>query len=145
MDSKNTVRKFEFDGEAQALLKQHDLPVKDLPDENITFYELVRDDTRVGIGAIESRGDVALLRSVAIKPEFQGRELGTTLVQQLIESAREDSVQVLYLLTTTAESFFQKLGFRTVNRDQAPTEIENTEEFQNLCSDSALLMKREIG
>ena len=52
-------------------------------------------------------------------------------------------VQAIYLLTTTAEAFFERLGYRRVDRMQAPPSIQSTREFASLCpANSAFIIKR---
>jgi len=50
----------------------------------------------------------------------------------------------LYLLTTTAESFFQNFGYRTVERSLVPDLIQETVEFSSLCPDDATVMKKDL-
>jgi len=45
------------------------------------------------------------------------------------------------LLTETASAFFQKFGYEIIDRQTAPKEIRMTSEFQELCPDSAKLMR----
>jgi amino-acid N-acetyltransferase len=49
----------------------------------------------------------------------------------------------MYLLTTTAETFFERRGYRRVDRIQAPPAIKLTPEFAGLCpASSAFMIKR---
>ena len=53
-------------------------------------------------------------------------------------------VRALYLLTTTAEHFFPKLGFLRTERGSVPEEIAATHEFQTMCPDSAVVMVKRL-
>ena len=64
---------------------------------------------------------------------------------QLIQQARSENLQALYLLTNTAERFFTKLGFEQINRQAAPVTMQNTTEFSSLCPDSAICMRLYLG
>jgi len=45
-------------------------------------------------------------------------------------------------LTTTAERYFERLGFKAIGRDAAPPEVRETREYSSLCpSFSSLMMK----
>lgn len=55
------------------------------------------------------------LRSLAVAPEYRSTGLGRRLVEALIERAREAGYDQLCALTLV-ESFFNRLGFQTVDR-----------------------------
>jgi arsenate reductase (thioredoxin) len=48
------------------------------------------------------------------------------------------------LLTETAEIFFARKGYHTVDRKDAPAEIQASSEFSHLCPSSAVLMKKTL-
>ena len=50
----------------------------------------------------------------------------------------------LYLLTETAEEFFQRRGYRLAERTSAPKGIASSREFAAVCPTSAQLMLREL-
>jgi GNAT superfamily N-acetyltransferase len=69
--------------------------------------------------------------------------LGSALVLHAEEYAVAHKVRALYLLTTTAESYFEHRGYRRIDRSEAPPSIKSTREFASLCtSSSAFMMKR---
>lgn len=59
--------------------------------------------------------------------------------------ARSHGVQQLCLLTTTAERFFERLGYERADREAAPTAIRGTSEFTSLCPASAAFMRKRLG
>ncbi len=84
----------------------------------------------------------ALLRSLAIDVSWQSSGLGKMLVYHAEDVARSAGVESVYLLTTTAESFFEHLRYSSVSCDCAPAKICATEQFSDLCPvDSAFMMK----
>lgn len=133
-------RSFDFDESARTLLENQGLPVSDLPEEHTTFYELLHENDRVALGAIQFLGETGLLRSVLVEPDVRNCGYGTELVMRLIDVARTGMIQELYLLTRTARRFFEEFGFRALDRDRAPSVIQSTEEFDNLCSSGTVLM-----
>jgi len=57
--------------------------------------------------------------------------------------AQSRGAEEVYLLTSTAERFFERLGYACVPREAAPVAIQRTQEFSTLCpSDSAFMVKR---
>jgi amino-acid N-acetyltransferase len=53
-------------------------------------------------------------------------------------------VEVVYLLTTTAESFFAHRGYRRIERSQAPESIRSTREFSEICPASSAFMSKRM-
>jgi N-acetylglutamate synthase-like GNAT family acetyltransferase len=53
-------------------------------------------------------------------------------------------VRQFYLLTTTAEAFFARRGFRKIARQSVPAAIGDTREFKSLCPSSAICMTRAV-
>lgn len=128
----------------QGLLKSCDLPYTDI-EKHIDNFVFIDDGNRlIGCVGLEVYGDFALLRSLAVDKEYQNQGWGKNLTKQILQYAQARHVKELYLLTTTAESFFQKLGFKTVNKNAAPEIIRSTGEFSSLCPSTAVLMYKEI-
>jgi len=50
----------------------------------------------------------------------------------------------LHLLTTTAEPFFARNGYRTANRQTAPEAMRRTREFAGLCPASAAYLTKDL-
>src|SRR5215208_3277356 len=98
----------------------------------------------VGVAGLEVCCDNALLRSVAVAPEWQGRGLGRALVARVITDAESRGVRALYLLTTTAEDYFPSFGFARTSRDQVPEDVRASAEFRGVCPSSAVVMERPI-
>ena len=97
----------------------------------------------VGVAGLEVCCDNALLRSVAVLPEWRSHGLGRALVTRIITDADARGIRALYLLTTTAERYFPSFGFRQVARDDVPADIRETAEFKGACPASAAVMYRE--
>jgi amino-acid N-acetyltransferase len=98
----------------------------------------------VGVAGLERFGSVALLRSVAVDSQHQGRQIAANLVEQLLEKAKSAKMHELYLITTTADRYFERYKFKPVDRQQVPTAIQQTQQFTELCPASAIVMKRIV-
>jgi amino-acid N-acetyltransferase len=98
----------------------------------------------VGCAALEIYPDGALLRSVAVDRSARGRGIGRALIDAAVALARSLDVPDIYLLTTTAEHYFPKLGFMTITRDPVPTGVQQSVEFRSACPASAIVMKRPL-
>ncbi|NJN03794.1 MAG: GNAT family N-acetyltransferase [Leptolyngbyaceae cyanobacterium RM1_1_2] len=93
---------------------------------------------------IEWYGTFGLLRSLAIAQPHRRKNLGRQLVEEIETYAQYQGVKTLFLLTTTASDYFQKLGYHRCDRQQVPAEIANTSEFQHLCPDSAACLVKSL-
>ena len=128
-----------------ALLERCGLPTKDLQRERLDNFVACRaDDQVVGVVGIDIVGDIGLLRSLAVAPEFRGRQIAHGLWMRAHEDASRRAVRRLYLLTTTAERLFARWGFCRVARDLVPATVQASEEFTSLCPASAIAMTRDL-
>lgn len=129
---------------AISLLTQANLPSADI-DQHTLLYLFWNDDNPIGTAGLEVFGDCALLRSVSVVPQEQGRGYGIVLSNAIENIAREKGIHCLYLLTTTAKDFFQKQGYQLITREETPQAIKQTAEFSSLCPASAAVMKKMTG
>lgn len=132
--------------DVQRLLDAAKLPHQDVTAAMLSNYLLARRGrVLIGVIGLEPYGSVGLLRSLAVAGEERGRGLGIALTRALERRAGDLGIKDLYLLTTTAEGFFGRLGYRRVPRTDAPPEIQGTTEFRELCAESSALMVRRLG
>ncbi len=128
-----------------ALLAGADLPTVDLkPHHFRDFFACGPIERPTGIVGLEIFGPVALLRSLAVAGEGRGQGAGKALVAAAEELARENDVMEIFLLTTTAEVFFSRLGYARTGRVRAPESIKSSREFADLCPDSAAFMSKRL-
>ena len=88
----------------------------------VAYYEAVHlDDPElvdrevVGCGALHVMWeDVAEVRTVAVRPEFKGRGLGSALLNGLLQDARDLGVQRVFCLTFET-GFFGGHGFQPID------------------------------
>jgi amino-acid N-acetyltransferase len=126
---------------AVALLEAAGLPVSDLTDAHLEHFFFVGSDVSpAGLAGVELYGADALLRSLVIGASDRGKGLGSGLVQYVENYAVSQRVHSIYLLTTTAETFFKRLGYERIEREKAPPSIQRTREFASLCPASSAFM-----
>jgi len=129
--------------EIVALLVENNLPVDDLTKDKFLFA-LFQDDSIIGSGGLEFFSDCALLRSISVRSGLRGGGLGKFITEELENICKEKQIHFLYLLTTTAKDFFDKLGYFAIDRSVVPDAIKQSEEFRSLCPSSAIVMKKKI-
>ncbi len=133
------------DTDLAAALAAEGLPVDDLTDAGRTFYTFsTLDGVTVGYGGLELLGEHVLLRSVAVLPAFRGKGL-RNIVPLLLYRAYRKGARTAWLLTDTAAPFFEKIGFKVVDRQAAPAAVLATRQAASLCPASAPLLARSIG
>ncbi|MFB2553505.1 arsenic resistance N-acetyltransferase ArsN2 [Ensifer soli] len=120
------------------------LPVDDLDEPGRVFYHFLDDGRTVGFGGLERHGAYALLRSVVVPAEQQGKGFGRAITQELLDQAHDAGIGAVYLLTESAARFFTRLGFRAISRDLAPAAILATRQAAGLCPASATLMVKDL-
>jgi N-acetylglutamate synthase-like GNAT family acetyltransferase len=102
------------------------------------------DGAIVGCAGLERYGHAALLRSVAVRADSQGRGLGEVLVHRALAQAAANGIETVALLTTTAAGFFPRFGFRAVERAAVPVALQASVEFRAACPASATAMVLDV-
>jgi amino-acid N-acetyltransferase len=128
----------------QSLLEAVDLPLDGAQAHLNGFMLAYQGQQLAGCAALERYGTAALLRSVATDTAFRGIGLGQELVNKLLNVARDEGIRDVVLLTTTADAFFPRFGFNTIERDAAPNAVKASEEFQGACPASAITMQLSL-
>ena len=129
---------------ARALLTANALPLDGFPDHPDSVWVAMAGERVVGVVALELYRDGALLRSLAVEHDVRGRHLGRQLVTTALADVKRRNLGVVYLLTTTAESFFTPLGFRVIARDEVPESVLGSVEFRSACPTTATAMSLRL-
>lgn len=133
-------------GLLRRMLLSAELPAEDLTAGKLGDFLVAEDeDSNVGgMVGLEKAGDSGLLRSLVVDPAARNLGLGSLLVAAIEDRARQAGIGRLYLLTNTAERYFPTLGYCPIERSDAPHGIQQTEEFRDLCPDSAVCMVKML-
>ena len=120
------------------------MPYEDITPSHLEHFHVVWDDDQlVGIIGVDVFGTLAQLRSLAVDERCRGQGLGLRLIERAEEYAQSLRIEVLYLLTTTAEGLFSKNLYVTTSRETVPAVFQQTFTFGISCpSDAACMMKR---
>src|SRR5262249_52790741 len=117
-----------------------ELPTADLLHSGQHFYALLDGEAAKAFGGYYRVGEEALLRSVIVGAGSRREGHGRRIVGLLLNRLRDGGVKRAWLLTTTAQPFFQRFGVAGQCRGAAPPEIAASSEFSTLCPASAVLM-----
>ena len=127
------------------LLIDSALPTADLTSQNFEhFFGCGSKQDPKGVVGLEIYGSSALLRSLVVDESNRGRGCGKSLVVEAERYALKRGVRNIYLLTTTAEKFFEGLGYKGIEREEAPEPIRATSEFSILCPSSSAFMVKDF-
>ena len=143
-DVRLTFAVAEEEGRIMALLSAAGLPSEDILPHRQHFIVAKRNAEVAGCIGIEMSGQVGLLRSLAVATAYRNQGIGSILCDRLIAYAKEEGVEQLYLLTTTAAAYFERLGFQRIAREEAPLAIQSNKQFTTLCPSTAVCMKKRI-
>jgi len=129
------------------LLEGAGLPTADLTRApGLQLWVLEEGDSSI-VGAIaleRSSGHEALLRSMVIVPASRGCGLGRGLVERVENDSRQAGIHRLVLLTETAKSFFERLGYAVIDRQSVGSAVKESAEFRSLCPASAVCMAKSL-
>lgn len=114
--------------------------------EHITDFLVAREDGRlIAAAALEDYGVAGLLRSVAVVPDRRDWGLGRYLTHALIERSRRRGHGALYLLTDTAQAYFERFGFRPVGRSTVQPAVLASVQFRGESCASSVVMVMGFG
>ncbi|PKO37906.1 MAG: GNAT family N-acetyltransferase [Betaproteobacteria bacterium HGW-Betaproteobacteria-6] len=131
--------------EVAALLAENALPIADISDTSPPQFFGIRDGgALVAVVGLELHQPFGLLRSLAVRSSCRKRGLGRELVSFAESWSAAHGVASLFLLTTTAEQFFLRLGYLRASRDHAPSVIQETSQFSCLCPASSAFLAKHL-
>lgn len=122
-----------------------ELPSNDLSPTHLEhFFIICQDEKIIGSVGLEIRDRFGLLRSLAVANKHRRLGLGIKLTHHIEGYAQIQGIKTLYLLTTTAQKFFAKIGYEVIEREMAPAPLQETAEFKNICPTSAICMQKDL-
>jgi len=127
------------------LLVTNKLPTEGIDDHWRTFIVARDGDEIVGCGGSEAHRLAALIRSVAVAESHRSQGIGRRIVRQLIDRLASRGIREFYLLTTTAQPYFAKRGFKPIDRDEIHPQLLGSAELSGACPDSAVCMRLVMG
>lgn len=128
----------------ESLLVEERLPLDGVGEHFASFFVVEDGSEIVGAAGIELYGSAALLRSVVVAKRAKGTGVGSRLTERVLDEARSRGADAVYLLTTTADAFFPRFGFEQITRDDVPSAVRASREFQGACPASATVMRRRL-
>jgi N-acetylglutamate synthase-like GNAT family acetyltransferase len=128
----------------RAVFAASGLPVDDLEDTGRMFFMASDGQGKVLGFGLEPAGKDVLLRSIVVDAKYRGVGIGKVIADRLLERAMHSGANRAYLLTTTADAFFESCGFVRTERDDAPRTILDSRQAASICPASAVLMVKDL-
>ncbi len=128
------------------LLADSGLPSEDIFEQDLSLFRIVgSDDNLDAVGGLERCGATALIRSIATAASMRGHGIAGQLVDALETLAVAEGLESLYLLTESAEGYFESKGYGPIDRSDVPASVRSSRQFSALCPDSATVMCKRLG
>jgi N-acetylglutamate synthase-like GNAT family acetyltransferase/2-polyprenyl-3-methyl-5-hydroxy-6-metoxy-1,4-benzoquinol methylase len=127
-----------------ALLEEARLPTAGVAEHLGDFLVAEEAGTVVGGVGMERAGEVALFRSLVVRPDARHRGIGERLFRALGAVARARGVKRAYLLTETIEARCRAWEFTRVPRETVPAALRSSPELTGCCPASAALMAKDL-
>ena len=126
------------------LLNESNLPPDDLERWIDNFLVLTIEGKIEGCIGLEQWDVVGLLRSFAVSENYRSRGLGIRLYTKLIALAKDMNLSSIILLAMAASDFFEKNGFKFINRNEAHESVKNSVQFKLDACKAYSVMKLDL-
>lgn len=93
------------------------------------------------VAGMEIQGDAGLLRSLAVRLKDRKKGFGERMTSAVIDRAREQEVRTVYLLTETAERFFDRVGFTVARREDIPAPLMQSSALDRVCPQGSTVLR----
>lgn len=120
------------------------LPSRDVGEGRQRFIVASEGGRIIGCAGLQVAGEDGLVRSMAVHWTRRNAGLGSRLHQRLLLEAVLAGVKRLWVVTTTAEDFFGRHGFRKVEAAAVPAELQASEEFTAFVPGGSSVMSRLV-
>lgn len=132
---------FQDQASIAALLTESGLSIPSADDAPVRFLVAREGAMITGCAGYEIHPSGALLRSVAVTKAARGAGIGRALVWGAIAEISSRGAPEILLLTSGAAPFFEKLGFRRVDRASVSEELRATAQFRSQQCASAVCLR----
>lgn len=127
------------------LLSECGLPPDDLTPAHLRHFVVADHDGRIrGVVGFEPIGEDALVRSLAVSPEYRQQGMAARLLDEVEAVAKKTGVARFFGLTTTAETYLIRCGFSRIDRSAVPPGIAATVQFESLCPLEAVCLEKRL-
>lgn len=99
------------------------LSLNDVYEKLYEFILWIENNEAVGVCALHPTwADIAEIRSLAVRPDFSRKKIGTKLVEFMLERAKNMGFEKVFALTYR-QDFFLNIGFKVTDIENLPKKI----------------------
>lgn len=139
------IERISLNTEVESLLAAAALPTADLhASDHLQIWGIRSSKQLIGVVGLEVYGVFGLLRSLVVAASHRNDGHGQTLVSRAEAWAMLQGIEAIYLLTTSASPYFERLGYTAAPRSDAPPAIADCAQFTMLCPASAAFMCKQL-
>ena len=104
--------------------QQIELHKKDFTPEYLKI--ILREDEQIGILRVVEEPEKIYLHQIYILPDYQRGGIGTYLIKEVIEQARENGriLTLQFLKANPVRDLYERLGFKVVGQDEYHIQME---------------------
>jgi glycerol 3-phosphatase-2 len=113
-------------------------------EERIEFTQVCGEGAVEATACMDQTGDYGILRAVAVRDSYRAKGLGLLAATAALEDASARGISHVSLFTESAAPFFQRLGFRPVERSDLPEPVRNSRHAFEECAQSAVAMTLDL-
>ena len=128
----------------KALLQAENLPTSDIDTASLDYFQVAAGTEILGAIGLEAHAGEGLVRSLVTARKSRSRGIGSALYQAMECQARALGIGRLWLLTDSASEFFEARGFSPEPRSAVPAWLAGTQQYRDLCPQSALVMSKGL-
>ncbi|MCH7886403.1 MAG: GNAT family N-acetyltransferase [Candidatus Marinimicrobia bacterium] len=112
------------------LLKEANLPPDDLERWIDNFFVLTIEGKIEGCIGLEHWENDGLLRSFVVSEDYRSKGFGIELYNKFISVAKVMNLSSILLLAKGVSDFFEKNGFKFIDRNEVPESVKNSIQFK---------------
>ncbi|MDO6656275.1 GNAT family N-acetyltransferase [Anaerobacillus sp. 1_MG-2023] len=124
-------------------VKRSGLEVDGLPKIESFLIAESEEKELFGVIALETFGNAGLLRALVLNSSESTSERLLRFFDQVIQLAKKNQLDELYLTSKEESFFFQVFGFSTIPVENIPTTLKTNELFTNH-SDQRVIMRKRL-
>lgn len=127
------------------LLQSSGLSADGVDPQTGKYYMAAREPGAImGVLGLEAYGTSALLRSLAVGPQFKKCGIAKELMEYVLHVLHEQGFHEIYLLTNTAAKYLSRYGFMQIDRGQIPADILAESALGCICPNSSTCMHLKL-
>ena len=113
-------------------------------DDKVKVYAYSENGEHKGIIEVKINEQTAEILGIAVKPEYQGKGIGTEILKTAIKEHLKNEVHIQCFKTNPVKNLYFKLGFEATEQTQTHIKMKlNKEKYLTYINDAKCSVKKE--